>query len=68
MSDTKEIQSDAVTIEWYEKCRLAVGMVRDRFNPNVGWLSDVMVGLRSDGVVVWKRIGKVPSATTKEPK
>jgi hypothetical protein len=47
-----------VKIEWMPNCRLGVGFVHDPYNPVGGWLRDIEIGLRSDGVVMWRRASK----------
>ena len=44
------------TIDWKAHIRVAIEDVRDRYAPMSGWLGGIQLGLRSDGVLVWRRV------------
>lgn len=48
----KEVPVQPLTTNWIGH---PVVSDNDRYTPSQGWLTGVQVGLRSDGVVVWRK-------------
>ena len=44
------------TIDWLAHIRVAIENVRDSYAPMSGWLGSIQLGLRSDGVLVWRKV------------
>ncbi len=48
-------QTAAPTVEWIGHPMISDN---DPYTPSQGWLSTVQIGLRSDGIVVWRNVSK----------
>lgn len=52
--------SDELEIDWIDKGRLTFESVSDSYNPMQAYMANIQIGMRSDGVIVWRKVKPNP--------